>query len=593
MESNERLRGMDSDGPSDEPSTAQRRLSRLAELALEIDRPALAAEARAVEERTDEGRFHVACVGQFKRGKSTLLNALVGHPVLPTGVLPVTAVVTVLRHGPALRVRVRLDEGGWREIAPEALPDYVTEERNPENRLGVRAVEVYVPSALLAHGLCLVDTPGIGSVHAGNTEATRAFVPHIDAALVVLGADPPISGEELALIEQVARRVRHLVFALNKADRLADAELREAAEFTREVLTQRLGRIVSAPLLVSATERLASGPTRDWSALEGVLTELATRFGAGLVLEAEARGAALIAERLSRELEERHGALTRPIAESQQRVAELRRVVADAERAIIDLGALLSVEQQRLARRFEDRQAEFLRSARLAARAELDAAIAEAQERRGTPLRRRALELARQVAHHHVDPWLAEQQRFAEREYRDVMGRFVELANQFLERIAASDAALAHVARLAPEAGFRVESGYYAKDLMRLTMRSPWTWLADQVRPRASALAAIQRDAGKYLETLVEVNAARVKNDLAERVLASRRRLEAEVRDRLREVHASAERALAHAEAHHRRGEGAIASELARIEHLHRQIEALMATPRRPTDPLNRQGASP
>jgi hypothetical protein len=75
----------------------------------------------------------------------------------------------------------------------QSISDYVSEEHNPENSRGVAAVEVFVPAALLACGMCLVDTPAIGSVFAGNTAVTRAFVPHIDAALIVIGADPPIS----------------------------------------------------------------------------------------------------------------------------------------------------------------------------------------------------------------------------------------------------------------------------------------------------------------------------------------------------------------------------------------------------------------
>jgi hypothetical protein len=165
----------------------------------------LAAEARTLAERVREGLFYAACVGQFKRGKSTLLNAIVRQPVLPVGVVPVTAVVTVVRHGEAPLARVRFAAGGWQEIATSDLAQYVTEEQNPENRKGVASVEVFVPSELLRSGMCLVDTPGIGSVFIGNTEATRAFVPHVDTALVVLGADSPISADELALVNDIAK----------------------------------------------------------------------------------------------------------------------------------------------------------------------------------------------------------------------------------------------------------------------------------------------------------------------------------------------------------------------------------------------------
>jgi len=78
--------------------------------------------------RTAEGRFFVACVGQFKRGKSTLLNGLLADPVLPVGIVPVTAVVTVVRHGPDRSARVFMFDGDTVVIEPSRLADFVAEE---------------------------------------------------------------------------------------------------------------------------------------------------------------------------------------------------------------------------------------------------------------------------------------------------------------------------------------------------------------------------------------------------------------------------------------------------------------------------------
>ena len=175
----------------------------------------------------------MACVGQFKRGKSTLLNALIGKPILPSGVVPVTAVPTILRFGESLGARVRLRNGEWTDIAIAAIEEYVSEVRNPENSKGVAGLEVFVPSPLLAEGMCFVDTPGLGSVFAGNTAATHAFLPHIDAAIVVIGADPPIARDELALVESVAKEIPDILFVLNKADRVTKPE-RDAAVFFRQ-----------------------------------------------------------------------------------------------------------------------------------------------------------------------------------------------------------------------------------------------------------------------------------------------------------------------------------------------------------------------
>ncbi len=274
------------DLPSDPsvPADGASRLLRLADLAQELGAEPVSEEARELAARVAEGRFYVACVGQFKRGKSTLLNALVGYEVVPTGFIPVTAVPTVIRFGAALRARIRMHDGSWRDIAMSDLKDYVTEELNPENKKGVDGAEVFVPSSLLSSGMCFVDTPGLGSVFTGNTATTQAFIPHIDAALVVVGADPPIAGEELALVEAVGKQVQDLILVINKADRTTDPERAAAAKFTRDILEKRLHRTMSEVFEVSAAERMENrGPLRDWGKLLASLHHLVDDSGRNLV----------------------------------------------------------------------------------------------------------------------------------------------------------------------------------------------------------------------------------------------------------------------------------------------------------------------
>src|SRR5208282_297425 len=144
-------------------------------------------------------------------------------------------VPSILRYGKTLAARVRFDAAEWTDIPARLLGEYVSERENPENTKGVTGLELFVPSSLLKTGMCLVDTPGLGSVFAGNTAATHAFVPHIDAAIVVIGADPPLSGDELQFVDTVAHQVHHMVFVLNKADRASEAERTAAIEFARDV----------------------------------------------------------------------------------------------------------------------------------------------------------------------------------------------------------------------------------------------------------------------------------------------------------------------------------------------------------------------
>lgn len=546
------------------------RLQELSSLASEAGALAASSEAALLAARTRDGLFYVACLGQFKRGKSTLVNALVNEPVLPTGVVPVTSVVTVLRHGRDRATRVRLASGPTRTIDTGDLNEYVSEEKNPGNEKGVVAAEVFLPHPLLATGLCLVDTPGLGSVFEANTATTRSFVPHIDAALVVLGADPPISGDELSLVEEVAASGPHLIFVLNKADRLAEPERREARQFAERVLAKRLGRTVTPILEVAAAESLAAGyPTRDLSALHEALETLSREAGADLISRALTRGLERLGGRVLAALEEKREALQRPLEDSRRRVETLGRSVAEAERAAGDLAYLFAAEQNRLSEGFIRKKEEFLARALPEAIPKLEAAIASRESRAG--LARTAREIARSA----LEAWLPEIEPIAERMYREAVRRFVEIVNQFFDRLASSESRAARPeATLEPDTGFRTRRRFYFNDLFELAPRAGILSLA-RWGARSFASEAIE-----YLRTLLDNNATRIVNDLDERVAESRRYLESEVAARLREGLDSATAALESARIRRAAGRDAVDAELLRIDLLAARVEALL-----PTDP--------
>jgi hypothetical protein len=92
-----------------------------------------------------EDRFNLVVLGLFKRGKSSLMNAIIGRELLPTGLLPLTSVVTMLRFGPTERLLLTRDES-WVEEAPiSRLADYVTERGNPGNVKKIRAAYLDLP----------------------------------------------------------------------------------------------------------------------------------------------------------------------------------------------------------------------------------------------------------------------------------------------------------------------------------------------------------------------------------------------------------------------------------------------------------------
>jgi len=579
MSATDPMRAVTASGEATREGTREQALARLAELAAQFGAERVRDEALALGERVAEGRFYVACVGQFKRGKSTLINALVGRKLLPAAVVPLTTVPTVVRYGAEARARVRLGREGWQEIPLDSLEDYVSEERNPENAKQVAGVEVFAPSALLAGGMCLVDTPGLGSVFAGNTAATHAFVPHIDAALVVVGADPPIAGEELALVEEVGRQVSDLLVVLNKSDRVSDAERAEAQAFTRRVLEKRLGRSLGPIYEVSAAERLAGrGPERGWGKLTKALDGLVAESGRGLLRAAGERGVRRLGEQMAAILAEERDALLRPVAESEKRIAALRSTLGDTERSLRELGFLLTAEQHRLSDLFLSHRKEFLGREQPAAEVEFAKAMESVPRGFGPRFRRAAMQQAQAVVARQVLPWLEAEQKIAEREYRDVAARFVALGNEFLTRLAASG--VAELARLPnaldAEGGFRVRSRFAFQELIHVARpASPLRYAADVLLGVLGGAGVIERDARDFLEHLLETNSARVQADVLERVQESRSRLEVEIRKLLHEVVRAAEHALERARKVQTEGAPAVEAALARIRTAESEIAGI------------------
>ena len=543
-------------------------LDRLAAIAEQLDVATAQAEASAASTRLAEQRFFLACLGQFKRGKSSLLNGLVGRSVLPVGVPPVTSALTVLRHGPSARAEVRLADGTTRPVGLDELASFVDERENPENVKGVAAVEVFLPAPLLETGLCLVDTPGLGSVFAGNTAVTRSFVPQIDAALVVLGSDPPITGDEADLLAQVAAEVRHVMVVLNKADRASAAELQEARRFTQAVIEDRLGRPVDALLEVSARERLETGlPTREWVALEQGLSALSRQSRTEILVSAGERAVRRLCDALLAEIAEREAALRRPLQATEARVAKLREAASGTERLLSDLGALFAATEADLARRFEARRVAFAEPALAEALAELERTLGGAA--RDTALRALALKEADAIAERRVRAFLAEAEPAGEQLYTQATERFVTLTNRFLAELLAQEGEPGPL--LDVQAGFQKRRGFFFTHLMSSTHVGLWAWLGDVLRFRL--VPRVRRHAAEYLRELVYANTMRIVGDLRDRVLESRRSLEYEVTKRLSEAVAAGERALVAARERQAAGSAAVSTEIGRLASLRSELE--------------------
>jgi hypothetical protein len=205
-------------------------LQAIADIARRRGELALVTEADEVRQRIEARRFTLAVVGEFKRGKSTFINALLGAEILPADVLPTSATVNRVTFGLTPTATLHFRDGRPPEVVPIAdLAEHVTKltEASAARAATVREAVVAYPLALCRHDVDLVDTPGL-SDEQQMTDVTVGVLPSIDAAIVVLMADSPFSGSEAALVERLVQQgVGHLLFVVTAVDRIRKDEDRQ------------------------------------------------------------------------------------------------------------------------------------------------------------------------------------------------------------------------------------------------------------------------------------------------------------------------------------------------------------------------------
>lgn len=230
---------------------------------------ALQQDLQSLLQRLAEDRFYLTLAGQFSRGKSTLMNAMLGMDRLPTGVVPVTSVVTAVSYNTRERVMLHFENSNLtHEVPLSELAEWITEQGNPGNERKIDMAEVQLPSELLRRGAFFVDTPGLGSAVVENTKTTHRFLPHIDALVLVTSFEFPLSQEEIVFLARTRAMHRRIFLVINKQDLCTPQQREQVLEFIRSCVAEQTetGEIPIFP--VSAAEALAGKLERDPERLE-------------------------------------------------------------------------------------------------------------------------------------------------------------------------------------------------------------------------------------------------------------------------------------------------------------------------------------
>lgn len=294
-----------------------RRADRLGEIANRLGLPDLAqAIAQDTRRRLDDATIRAAILGEIKQGKSTLLNALIGQNVLPTGVTPTTGAVVIVRAGQEPGPWLVRGEAGREQLESTRFTRLAkgplrggADETPPEDE---GTLEYVVEQGTLPPALELVDTPGINDIAKFRAALSRGELPHADILVLVLDATQLLNRAEMAFLRDAINAVgglatsgARLLVAVNRIDLIAERERPKLVEHLQRELAS-LGMPTSdggeptpseAPtfeLFLTDARTASRDPSADTPGVQGVrdlkarLLELASARADVLPLRARA-----------------------------------------------------------------------------------------------------------------------------------------------------------------------------------------------------------------------------------------------------------------------------------------------------------------
>jgi GTP-binding protein EngB required for normal cell division len=319
-----------------------------------------------------EERFHLVVLGEFNHGKSTFVNALLGAPVLPTGITPTTATINRVVWGEVPTAQAVTRKGDTIKLTPKELEEWVTVEGGRAEE--VLHVEVGYPAELLKGNIVLVDTPGVNDLNEQRAEVTYGYVPRADAVLFLLDAGQALKDSEREfLASHVLEGTRdRLIFILGKIDLLAAKE-REAVEaYVRKGLT----RLLPEPVMFSVSARAYLEGKRGESGFEPLLAHLTSflaRDRARILLDNAAADAARTSAYLEQNLGVKLRACEMDLGELEKRVEGVRAQLDSSKRKLDELHGRITAESSAIKAQARLDLDQFARAFVTALPAEIDA----------------------------------------------------------------------------------------------------------------------------------------------------------------------------------------------------------------------------
>ncbi|MFN3739482.1 MAG: dynamin family protein [Thermodesulfovibrionales bacterium] len=481
-----------------------------------------------LREKIEKNTFNLVVVGQFKRGKTSLINALLGEDILPVAVVPLTSIVTIMTYGEALRIKVYFNDGRVSEIKPESLADYVTEKGNPKNIKDVKEVVITYPSPYLKEGVRLIDTPGVGSIYQHNTDVAYQYLPKSDAAMFLLSVDQPMSKAELDFLNDVKEYSNKIFFLLNKADYLNEKDLWESIEFSKGVLKGVMGADVrlfpvSARLALEAKKCNSQELLQKSRLLEfsDALNRFLMEEKGKILLLSVINNLLRILSQSRFEIELELKSLTVPLEELEKKLSvfeEKKKAVMDEKQ---DFDILLDGETKRLLRNILDEELDKFKKELIAdIMPKLEAYY---NENKGLTLRELHKALEDQVIREvkgNFSGWRVLMDERLAKAFETTCKRFIQRIDDIVDELLRFSSELFQIPfdAVQAEALWTVKSGFYYKfkdEPVGLEMLAGKLTLA---LPKFIGEKIILKKMREYLHQVVDIQSGRIRYDFAERL---------------------------------------------------------------------------
>ncbi|SMC20598.1 Dynamin family protein [Desulfacinum hydrothermale DSM 13146] len=488
----------------------------------------------ALRRKLLENKFYLVVLGQFKRGKSTFINSLLGTRLLPTAVVPLTSIVTVLSHGEDEHMEVHFENGDKRSVGREELADYVTEKGNPGNEKQVVQVRITYPSPYLKDGVHIIDTPGVGSIFSNNTQETYNFLPKVDAALFLFAADPPISQEEIDFLKDIREYVGKIFFIQNKIDHVDEADLLESMAFSKAVIQEALGNTSIEIHPLSAKLALEGKLTGDEEKLQRsrlpefdqVLGQFLTREKGKVLLQSVLQSGFkyLADEEFAIKLEQKAAAT--PLQELEEKIQlfdrELKRILDQKH----DNDYLYEGEIKRLMDLL-DRDMDRFRKETIPELLEDLRKTGESNRHLPAGEYVKLMENAlREGIVRSFDEWIVRQEERLNEHYGEISKRFSDRANEIIANLQAASAKLFDLTfeQVTADEAISTETRFYylLGDRPRFfDIGKALEFLSHRLLPKSLSQAKVLKDILKKLPERIDANCGRVRSDFKYRIQQS------------------------------------------------------------------------